>query len=280
VKPTEILAERSQDTAGLLIRPFEVSTPVRAELVEAQVSRATLRQAQGERLILHRAESIVLRAGDPVITYVARNLEPYRGFHQFMRALEIVQREHPTVQTVVVGGDDVSYGKRPAQSRSKNDSQNAPQNNAPAKNWREHILQACRIDPTRTHFLGRIPYEQYKKILQVSAAHVYLTVPFVLSWSLLEAMASGCLVIASNTAPVREVIQDGVNGLLVDFFNPQDIARQILHSLQEPRLSIPLRQAAQAHVRQHYGLRAGIHAYEKLLHPSFGRTQQNGGATP
>ncbi len=203
------------------------------------------------------AAELTLRAGDPVITYVARNLEPYRGFHQFMRALEIVQREHPTVQTLVVGGDDVSYGKRPAQITRQNGLQ--------AKTWREHMLQACRIDPSRTHFLGRIPYEQYKKVLQVSSAHVYLTVPFVLSWSLLEAMASGCLVIASNTAPVREVIQDGVNGLLVDFFNPQDIARQILHSLQEPRLSTPLRQAAQAFVQQRYGLQAGIQTYEYLL---------------
>ena len=164
-----------------------------------------------------------------------------------------MQREHPTVQTLVVGGDDVSYGKRPSQ------------NGLPATNWREHMLAQCGIDKTRARFLGRIPYEQYKKVLQVSSAHVYLTVPFVLSWSLLEAMATGCLVIASNTAPVREVIQDGVSGLLVDFFNPQDIARQILHSLQEPRLSSPLRQAAQAHVRERYGLQSGIRAYEALL---------------
>jgi glycosyltransferase involved in cell wall biosynthesis len=199
------------------------------------------------------AIELTLRAGDPIITYVARNLEPYRGFHQFMRALEIVQREHPTVQTLVVGGDDVSYGKRPSQ------------NGLQATNWREHMLQECGVDKTRTHFLGRIPYEQYKKVLQVSSAHVYLTVPFVLSWSVLEAMASGCLVIASNTAPVREVIQDGVNGLLVDFFNPQDIARQMLHSLQEPRLSGPLRKAAQLLVQTRYGLQAGIQAYESLL---------------
>ena len=228
-----------------------------------------LRQAQGERIAGNHPESepeksiptrptpLTLKAGEPVITYVARNLEPYRGFHQFMRALEIVQREHPTVQTLVVGGDDVSYGKRPLQMKTPN--------GLSAKTWREHMLQECRIDPTRTHFLGRIPYEQYKKVLQVSSAHVYLTVPFVLSWSLLEAMSSGCLVIASNTAPVREVIQDGVNGLLVDFFNPQDIARQILHSLQEPRLSSPLRQAAQAQVQTRYGLQAGIQAYESLL---------------
>jgi glycosyltransferase involved in cell wall biosynthesis len=246
---TEGLGPDANATFTLLRPPSERTAPlpVRAEPVEASVALgATAPQTP-----------LTLKAGDPVITYVARNLEPYRGFHQFMRALEIVQSEHPTVQTLVVGGDDVSYGKRPAQITRPN--------GLSAQTWREHMLQACRIDSSRTHFLGRIPYEQYKKVLQVSSAHVYLTVPFVLSWSLLEAMASSCLVIASNTAPVREVIQDGVNGLLVDFFNPQDIARQLLHSLQEPRLSTPLRQAAQAHVQQHFGLQAGIQAYENLL---------------
>ncbi len=205
------------------------------------------------------APAVLLKAGDPVITFVARNLEPYRGFHQFMRALEIVQREHPTVQTLVVGGDDVSYGKRPPQRHPKNTPTNTP------THWRQHMLQECRIDKSRTHFLGRIPYAQYKQVLQVSSAHVYLTVPFVLSWSMLEAMASGCLVIASNTAPVREVIQDGVNGLLVDFFSPQAIASQVLHSLQQPQLSAPLRLAAQVWVRQHYPLQAGVAAYEGVL---------------
>ena len=259
----------------------EHPTPVRVELVEARQTQATatseptpatvraepveapqtLAPPQAEpveapmvRTSPPAPDPITLKAGDPVITYVSRNLEPYRGFHQFMRALEIIQREHPTAQTLIVGGDDVSYGKRPPSHGG-----------AAAANWRTVMLNQCRIDTTRTHFLGRVPYEQYKKILQISAAHVYLTVPFVLSWSMLEAMATGCLVIASNTPPVREVIEDGVNGLLVDFFNPQDIARQVLHSLQEPRLGIPLRRAARTAVQQRFHLRAGITAYEALL---------------
>jgi len=125
----------------------------------------------------------VLKAGDPVVTYVARNLEPYRGFHVFMRALEKLQQQHKTVHAIIVGGDDVSYGKRPKD----------------AKNWREKMLAEVKLDATRTHFLGRIPRPQYIKVLQVSAAHVYLTYPFALSWSLLEAMACGALVIASGT---------------------------------------------------------------------------------
>ncbi|MBW8779450.1 MAG: glycosyltransferase family 4 protein, partial [Burkholderiales bacterium] len=140
----------------------------------------------------------VLKVGDPVITYVARNLEPYRGFHQFMRALPAIQKEHKTAHTVIVGGDGVSYGRMPEG----------------AKHWREKMLKevGARLDPTRTHFLGKVPYQGYKRVLQVSAAHVYLTYPFVLSWSMLEAMATGCLVIGSDTAPVREVLHHGVNG--------------------------------------------------------------------
>jgi glycosyltransferase involved in cell wall biosynthesis len=146
----------------------------------------------------------VLRANDPnkpVITYVARNLEPYRGFHTFMRALPAVQREHKNAHVVIVGGDDVSYGSRPKD----------------AKNWREKMLAEVghQLDPTRTHFFGKVPYADYKRVLQVSSAHVYLTYPFVLSWSCPEAMASGCLMVAGDTAPVREVIAHGLQGLLV-----------------------------------------------------------------
>jgi glycosyltransferase involved in cell wall biosynthesis len=196
--------------------------------------------------------ALSLQAGEPILTFVARNLEPYRGFHTFMRTLEIVQRQHPTAHTLVVGGDEVSYGKPPPKNRPSDTT----------SNWREHLLGQCQIDPQRTHFLGRIPYEQYKKVLQVSRCHLYLTVPFVLSWSLLEAMASSCLVVGSDTAPVREVIQHGVSGLLVDFFSPQQIA---LQCLQEPQRYTPLRLAARELVHQRYNLQAGIAAYETLV---------------
>lgn len=146
---------------------------------------------------------LTLRAGDPVVTYVARNLEPYRGFHIFMRALEQLQKINPRCHALIVGGNDVSYGRRPRDAAS----------------WRERMLREVKLDATRTHFLGRVPYAQYLKVLQVSAAHVYLTYPFVLSWSLLEAMACGAPIVASDTAPVKEVIRDGRNGSLVDFFD-------------------------------------------------------------
>lgn len=157
----------------------------------------------------------VLKAGEPIITYVARNLEPYRGFHTFMRALPQVLKKHPTCQVVIVGGDGVSYGSKPKD----------------APNWRIKMLRENPVDLERVHFLGKVPYDTYRKVLQVSAVHVYLTYPFVLSWSLLEAMASGCRIVASKTAPVREVIKGG-EGSLTDFFQPQQIGEDVLAALE------------------------------------------------
>lgn len=166
----------------------------------------------------------VLRANDPdkpVITYVARNLEPYRGFHTFMRALPAVQREHRNAHVVIVGGDDVSYGARPKD----------------AKNWREKMLAevGSQLDSTRTHFFGKVPYADYKRVLQVSSVHVYLTYPFVLSWSCLEAMATGCFVVGSDTAPVREVLNQkdkGHSGALVDALRPDSAQEGLRRALQ------------------------------------------------
>lgn len=161
--------------------------------------------------IVTTPSGVVLKAGDPVITYVARNLEPYRGFHIFMRALEKIQKADPRCHALIVGGDDVSYGKRPKD----------------ASNWREKMLAEVKLDPTRTHFMGRVPRAQYLRVLQVSAAHVYLTYPFVLSWSLLEAMACGAPIVASDTAPVREVVRDEANGLLVGFFDKTQLCSAV-----------------------------------------------------
>jgi glycosyltransferase involved in cell wall biosynthesis len=190
----------------------------------------------------------VLKAGDPVVTYVARNLEPYRGFHVFMRALEKLQRQHKTVHALIVGGDDVSYGQRPKD----------------AKHWREKMLREVKLDPMRTHFLGKLPRAQYIKVLQVSAAHVYLTYPFVLSWSLLEAMACGAKIVASDTAPVREVIQHAENGMLVPFFDAGSLCERLGESINDKQRGTTLardgRQAAKT-----YGVVDGIRGYERLV---------------
>lgn len=164
-----------------------------------------------------QVESVVLpcgaelKAGQPIVTYVARNLEPYRGFHSFMRAIPQIQAACPSARIVIVGGDEVSYGRMPAEYA----------------NWRCRMLAEVKFDHSRVHFTGKLPYQTYRAILQLSTVHVYLTYPFVLSWSLLEAMASGCVVVASDTAPVREVVVDGANGMLVDFFDCQAIAGRV-----------------------------------------------------
>jgi len=155
----------------------------------------------------------VLTAADEVVTYVARNLEPYRGFPTFLRSLPDVLARRPKAQVVIVGGDDVSYGPRPPSGQT----------------YREILLAelGSALDTSRVHFLGKVPYATFVAVLQISTVHVYLTQPFVLSWSLLEAMAAGCVVVASDTPPVTEVIRDGENGLLVDFFAPAALAERV-----------------------------------------------------
>ena len=178
---------------------------------------------------------------EELITYVARNLEPYRGFHVFMRAIPEIQRRRPNARIVIVGGDAVSYSPR------------LP----PGQTYRERLLREAdgKIDLSRVSFLGRIPYRDYLALLRRSSVHVYLTYPFVLSWSLLEAMASGCLVIGSRTPPVEEVIAHGVNGLLTDFFDTNELAAQVDDALQRQHQLKPLREAARRTVLERYDLK-------------------------
>ena len=197
---------------------------------------------------LKMPKGTVLKAGDPVITYVARNLEPYRGFHIFMRALERIQKAHPSCHAVIVGGDDVSYGKKP-----KN-----------AANWREQMLQEVSLDPCRTHFLGRVPRAEYIRVLQISAAHVYLTYPFVLSWSLLEAMVCGASVVAADTAPVREIVRNGVNGRLIGFGAIEKIQQMTLATLAGDDEQRARRMRAHADARR-FDHESAVCHYERLM---------------
>ena len=170
-------------------------------------------------LFLER-DGLRLSAGDEVVTYVARNLEPYRGFHTFMRAAREVLRRRPRTHILIVGGDGVSYGAPPPGRTT----------------WRQLLLEETGLaTELRLHFLGQIPHEAYVKMLQVSAVHVYLTYPFVLSWSFIEAMSAGCAIVGSDTPPVMEVLRDGENGLAVDFFSPRAIADRIDEILGSPR---------------------------------------------
>jgi glycosyltransferase involved in cell wall biosynthesis len=179
---------------------------------------------------------------DEVLTFVNRNLEPYRGYHIFMRALPAVLRARPKAQVVIVGGDGVSYGTAPKD----------------ATGWKDIFLDEVRdqLDLSRVHFMGRVPYPQFVALMQVSRAHAYLTYPFVLSWSMIEAMAAGCHIVASATAPVTEALQHGKTGTLVDFFDVPAWSKALTEALAEPERFAPLRVAARAAAIQNYDLRS------------------------
>ncbi|MGX5734045.1 glycosyltransferase [Bosea thiooxidans] len=180
--------------------------------------------------------------GQEIVTYVARNLEPYRGFHLFMRALPRILQQRPEAHICIVGGDGVGYGYAPVDFA----------------NWRLAMMAELgdRLDLSRVHFLGKLPYETYLALLALSSAHVYLTYPFVLSWSVLEAMALECLVIGSDTPPVTEVLRHGENGLLVPFFDSEALADTVVEALAEPQRHAALRKAARQAIVDRYDFQA------------------------
>lgn len=172
-----------------------------------------------------------------IVTYATRGMEPYRGFPQFMRAVALLQRRRPNLHVVVAGDGQVHYGERlPA-----------------GDSWKRRMLtELPDLELSRLHFVGTLPTEQYRLLLQASSVHVYLTVPFVLSWSLLDALACGCAVVGSDTEPVREVIEDGNNGLLADLSSPAAIAGRVEEILDDVSLAARLRTAARRTVEVRY----------------------------
>ncbi len=188
-----------------------------------------------------------LERGDEIITFVNRQLEPYRGYHVFMRALPEILRRRPNARVMIVGGDGVSYGAAPDRARYG------------ARSWRRIFADEVRplisdADWARVHFLGNLPYQQFVPLLQLSAVHVYLTYPFVLSWSLLEAMSVGCAIVASATAPLREAIVHGETGRLVDFFDVPGLAQQVCALLDDKAERERLGRQARAFARERYDL--------------------------
>lgn len=199
------------------------------------VDTAYFKPNPGAKLVLPNLD---LSGVDELVTYVARGMEPYRGFPQFMEAIAYLQEQRPNCHVVIVGSERVCYGKPLPDGRS----------------YKDLMLKQVPLDLTRVHFTGSLPYEQYLQVIQASSVHVYLTRPFVLSWSMLEAMATGCLVVGSDTAPVTEVIQDGENGLLVDFFSPQQIAARVVEVLEHPTRMAEIRAKARKTVLERYAL--------------------------
>ena len=185
----------------------------------------------------------VLTREDQVITFVNRNLEPYRGFHVFMRALPQILAESPKARVLIVGGEERSYGPAAPSGQS----------------WKDVFTQEVRgsipdADWARVHFLGKLPYDRFLSLLQVSTVHVYLTYPFVLSWSLLEAMSCEAAIVASNTAPVTEVITHGKTGRLVDFFDRAALAREVRDLLYDQEQRESLGRAARQVILDQYDL--------------------------
>ncbi len=169
-------------------------------------------------------KGIHLTASDEVITYAARYLEPTRGFHVFMRALPELLKRRPQMHVIIMGEELGGYGPAPVKHKS----------------WFDMMMQEVgdQLDPNRVHVLGRLSKVDYRNVLQLSKVHVYLTYPFLLSWSMLEAMATGTILVASNTAPVQEIVKEGKNGFLFDFFDIEALMGQI-----EQALTLSLRNA-------------------------------------
>jgi glycosyltransferase involved in cell wall biosynthesis len=185
----------------------------------------------------------VVTRDDEVITFINRNLEPYRGYHIFMRALPELLQRRPNAQVVMIGGDEVSYGASPPKGQT----------------WKQLYIDEVRskipdADWERVHFLGRVPYDRFLAMMQVSRVHVYLTYPFVLSWSLLESMATECAIVASGTRPVQEVLTEGETGRMVDFFDGPAMVERVCELMDDPEQRRALGKAARAFAVENYDL--------------------------
>ncbi|MEB3830441.1 glycosyltransferase family 4 protein [Phormidium sp. CCY1219] len=200
----------------------------------------------GAKLVLPELD---LSHVNELVTYVARGMEPYRGFPEFIESLAYIQERRPNCHVVVVGSDRVCYGKSLPSGET----------------YKEHMLKKVPLDLSRVHFVGALPYGLYLKVIQASDVHVYLTRPFVLSWSMIESMSTGCLVVGSDTPPVREVITDGENGLLADFFSPKQIADRVDEVLDHPTRMAEIRKKARETVLERYAAQNLIHRHLQLI---------------
>ncbi len=180
----------------------------------------------------------ILNAGDEILTFISRSLEPYRGFHCFMRALPKILEQRPNCQVVIVGDDKPHYGPSPRH----------------AEHWREQLLNEVgyKLDLDRVHFTGVLSFADFIRVLQISRAHVYLSYPFILSWSMLEAMAAGCLVLGSATPPIKEMISHNNNGLLFDFFDSEALSELAIEVLTHPDQYLDIRDNARQFIQTHF----------------------------
>lgn len=201
------------------------------------IDTSYFRPMPGAKLNLPRI-NLDLTEAQEIVTYVARGMEPYRGFPQLIEAIYLMQQQRPQCHFVIVGKNRVAYGKTLPDG----------------KTYKDALLEKFPLDLNRVHFTDLLPYDEYLQVLQASSVHVYLTRPFVLSWSMLEALSTGCLIVASNTACVTEVIEDNVNGLLVDFFSPQQTCDRVIEALEQPEKMATIRTQARETILEQYDL--------------------------
>ncbi len=179
-------------------------------------------------------------AATRIVTYVSRGFESMRGFDIFMRIAEQIYQRYPNVVFIVVGSQRTCYG--------------GDEKHIKHKTFFDHALAQSNYDLNKFIFTGLIPVSQLTEILSLSDLHLYFTVPFVLSWSLMDALACGCTVLASDTDPVREMIEHGRNGLLRDFFDVEGFSTQAVEVLHDPGEFGHLGVAATKDIRQHYAI--------------------------
>ncbi len=209
-------------------------------------------RTSNNQITLNLKDGHICKQGDPIVTFVNRTLEPYRGYHSFIRAIPHLQNLAPHAEIVIVGQETgASYG--PVCQEGE---------------WKEHFLKEIdgQYDASKVHFAGSLDYQSFLKILKISQVHVYLTYPFVLSWSLLEAMSTGCPIVGSATQPVMEAIQHEHNGLLVDFFDPKNIAESIERLLTDRQLASTLGKQARKDALHNYSLEQCLPRQLELIH--------------
>ncbi len=202
-------------------------------VVHEGINTAYFKPEPGKKLVL---PDLDLSDAKEIVTYTARGFEPYRGFPQFIESIPKILERRPNAHVVIVGQDRICYGPKLPEGQT----------------YKKIMTEKVALDPERVHFIEPLPYGKYLEVLQASTVHVYLTVPFVLSWSLLEAMACGCLVVASDTQPVKEVIQDGVNGVLTPFFDTKKLAEKVTACLEYPSFMDKIRENARQTVESRY----------------------------
>ncbi|MBV9782868.1 MAG: glycosyltransferase [Acidisphaera sp.] len=206
---------------------------------------------------------VTVAPGEKLVTHVNAHLEPCRGLHIMMRALPglLARRD---VRVVIVGSETKGYGPTLADGRT----------------WKQYFLQEMRghYDESRVHFVGNVSYADYRNLLRRSDAHVYLTYPFVASWSLREALACGCAVIGSDTVPVREFIRHGWNGLLTPFFNHDALSERILELFEDGWLDGHLRANARAFAEKHLSMAGYLSTYWATISGLVGGAELAAGA--